>query len=65
MTYSFLLGRDWDEVRAELDERGINYSVTLTRSPKVKPEGKLRVVRAQLKEAQLEIVVAHEKFSTQ
>ncbi len=63
MTYSFLLGRDWDEVRAELEQRGIHFAVKYTHSPRAEPAGKIRVVRIRMKESQLEIVLAHEKFS--
>lgn len=61
---NFWLGRNWDEVKSELEGVGKPYAFHFTR-----PHGKMvawgpcRVVRVREFEDRVELILAHERFS--
>jgi len=63
MMYAWL-GRNWDEVKAELERMAKPYSFQITR-PHGKMElwGSCRVVRVREFDDRVDLILAHEKFS--
>lgn len=59
-----LLGRNWNEVKLELERIGKPYAFQIT-NPHGKMEawGSCRVVRVREINDRVEVVLAHEKFS--
>jgi len=58
------LGRDWDEVKIELENLGKPYAFQITRPHgKMESWGGLRVVRVRELDDRMDVVLAYEKFS--
>ncbi|SPF54915.1 conserved hypothetical protein [Candidatus Desulfosporosinus infrequens] len=58
------LGRNWDEVKAELERIGKPYAFQITRPHgKMETWGSCRVVRVREFDDHVELILAHEKFS--
>jgi len=59
-----LLGRDWNEVKLELERMGKPYAFQISR-PHAKMEawGRCRVVRVKEFDDRVEVVLAYENFS--
>ncbi len=63
MMYAWL-GRNWDEVKTELERMGKPYAFQITRPHgKMESWGSYRVVRVREFDDRVDIVLAHEKFS--
>ncbi|HZK54173.1 MAG TPA: hypothetical protein VFC84_08280 [Desulfosporosinus sp.] len=59
-----LLGRDWNEVKLELDNMGKPYSFQISRPHgRMEASGNCRVVRVREFDDHVEVVLAYEKFS--
>lgn len=59
-----LLGRDWNEVKLELEDMGKPYAFQITRPHgKMEAWGSCRVVRVREFDDRVEVVLAYEKFS--
>ncbi|TGE31209.1 hypothetical protein [Desulfosporosinus sp. Sb-LF] len=58
------LGRDWEEVKIELERVGKPYAFQITRPHgKMDSWGSFRVVRVREFDDHVDVVLAHEKFS--
>lgn len=58
------LGRDWNEVKIELERTGKPYAFQITRPHgKMEAWGSIRVVRVREFDDHMDIVSAYEKFS--
>ena len=63
MMYSWL-GRNWNEVKSELECTGKPYAFQITRPHgKMESWGSFRVVRVRELDDRLDVILAHEKFS--
>ena len=59
-----LLGREWQEVKSELESKDLPYTYQISRPHgKMETWGDCRVIRAREVNDRLELVIAHEKFS--
>ncbi|HBP64613.1 MAG TPA: hypothetical protein VIM32_03920 [Desulfosporosinus sp.] len=59
-----LLGRDWNEVKLELENMGKTYNFQISRPHgKMEASGSCRVVRVREFDDRVEIVLVYEKFS--
>jgi len=59
-----LLGRDWNEVKLELEDMGKPYSFQISRAHgKMEVSGNCRVVRVREFDDRVEVVLVYEKFS--
>ena len=58
------LGRNWDEVKSELERMSKPYAFQITRPHgKMESWGSIRVVRVRELDGRLDLILAHEKFS--
>lgn len=58
------LGRNWNEVKLEIEDAGMAYTFQITRPHgKMESWGSLRVVRVREFDDRVDVVLAHEKFS--
>ena len=59
-----LLGRNWNEVKLELERMGKSHAFQITRPHgKIEVWGNCRVVRVREFDERVEVVLAYEKFS--
>ena len=58
------LGRNWDEVKTELEDLAKPYAFQITRPHgKMETWGSFRVVRVREFDDRVDLILAHEKFS--
>lgn len=63
MMYAWL-GRNWNEVKLELERMDKPYAFQITRPHgKIESWGSFRVVRVRELDDRMDVVLAHEKFS--
>ncbi len=58
------LGRNWDEVKSEIECVGKSYAFQITRPHgRMESWGSYRVVRVRESNDRVDVILAHEKFS--